>query len=89
MTALENVRGALQRCHGGTSYAFWRSDRALAALDEEALGYLAQVGLEAERNVPARELPYGAKRALELATTMALQPKLMLLDEPTAGYRAR
>jgi branched-chain amino acid transport system ATP-binding protein len=85
MSVLENVRGALQRCHGESSYAFWRSDRALAALDDAALSLLGQVGLEAQRDIPARELPYGAKRALELATTMALEPKLMLLDEPTAG----
>ncbi len=85
MTALENVRGALQRSRGPTSYAFWRSDRALSGLDDAAIGYLARVGLEAQRDTPARELPYGAKRALELATTMALEPKLMLLDEPTAG----
>ena len=85
MTALENVRGALQRRHGGGSYAFWRSDRTLSALDDAALSCLARVGLDAQRDIPACELPYGAKRALELATTMALEPKLMLLDEPTAG----
>lgn len=84
LTALENVRAALQRRHAPT-YNFWRSDRCLSALDDEAMSYLERVGLAAHAQVEARALAYGLKRALELATTMALQPKLLLLDEPIAG----
>jgi branched-chain amino acid transport system ATP-binding protein len=84
LTVLENVRVALQR-DLGSSYRFWSSERVLDALDGRAAEVLATVGLEAHRDVLAVELPYGRKRALELATTFALQPKLMLLDEPTQG----
>jgi branched-chain amino acid transport system ATP-binding protein len=84
MTALENVRVALQRTLG-TSFHFWRSERSLAALEGRAMELLAAVGLEAYRDTVTMELPYGRKRALELATTLALEPELMLLDEPTAG----
>jgi branched-chain amino acid transport system ATP-binding protein len=84
MTALENVRIALQRARGG-SFDFWRSERVLRAFDPRARELLAAVGLEGSANVPAGALPYGAKRALEIATTLALDPELMLLDEPTAG----
>jgi branched-chain amino acid transport system ATP-binding protein len=84
LTALENVRVALQR-RLGTSFHFWRSERTLAALDGRARELLAAVGLEAQAEVVAVELPYGRKRALEIATTLALEPEVMLLDEPTAG----
>jgi branched-chain amino acid transport system ATP-binding protein len=84
MTALENVRVALQRSLG-TSFHFWRSERSLAALDGRGMELLAAVGLEAYRDTITGELPYGRKRALELATTLALEPELMLLDEPTQG----
>jgi len=84
LTALENVRVALQRSLG-TSFHFWRSERTLEALDGRALELLAAVGLEAWRDTVTIELPYGRKRALELATTLALEPALMLLDEPTQG----
>jgi branched-chain amino acid transport system ATP-binding protein len=84
LSALENVRVALQRPIG-TSFHFWRSERTLEALDARALELLAAVGLEQYREVPAVELPYGRKRALELATTLALDPDLLLLDEPTQG----
>jgi len=84
LTALENVRIALQRFRSD-SYAFWRSDAALEALNGKARTFLAEVGLEADANRPAAELPYGRKRALELATTLALEPELLLLDEPTSG----
>ena len=84
LTVLENVRVALQRKRGG-SFRFWRSERILAALDARALELLAQVGLEAFADTPAAELAYGRKRALELATTLAQEPELMLLDEPTQG----
>lgn len=84
LTALENVRLALQRARGN-SYDFWRSDEALRVFDERARALLAEVGLSAYAEATAVELPYGRKRALEIATTLALEPKLMLLDEPTAG----
>ncbi len=84
LTALENVRVALQR-RLGTSFHFWRSERSLEVLDARAAELLAEVGLEAHRDTVTVELPYGRKRALELATTLALEPELMLLDEPTQG----
>jgi branched-chain amino acid transport system ATP-binding protein len=84
LTALENVRVALQR-NLGTYFQFWRSDRSLDALNPRAEELLADVGLLDQRDRTAVELPYGAKRALEIATTLALEPDLMLLDEPMAG----
>jgi branched-chain amino acid transport system ATP-binding protein len=84
LTVLENVRVALQR-RLGTSFYFWRSDKSLASLDERAMQLLAEVRLETSARTPAADLPYGRKRALELATTLALEPELMLLDEPTQG----
>ena len=84
LTVLENVRVALQRALG-TSFQFWRSGASLRVLDARARAVLAAVGLEAEAELPATRLPYGRKRALELATTLALEPELMLLDEPTQG----
>jgi branched-chain amino acid transport system ATP-binding protein len=84
LTVIENVRVALQR-RLGTSFHFWRSDRSLAALDDRALQLLAEVRLDPWAGAPAGDLSYGRKRALELATTLALEPDLMLLDEPTQG----
>jgi len=84
MTALENVRIALQRKRGN-SFDFWRSERVLGEFNEQAWELLDAVGLADFANVPAVELPYGRKRALEIATTLALDPKMLLLDEPTAG----
>jgi branched-chain amino acid transport system ATP-binding protein len=84
LTVLENVRVALQR-RLGTSFYFWRSDKTLASLDKRAMQLLAEVRLEAWARTTAADLPYGRKRALELATTLALEPELMLLDEPTQG----
>jgi branched-chain amino acid transport system ATP-binding protein len=84
LTVIENVRIALQRARGG-SFDFWRSKRVLRALDERATALIAEVGLSAYPHVLAVELPYGHKRALEIATTLALDPQLLLLDEPTAG----
>jgi branched-chain amino acid transport system ATP-binding protein len=84
LTVLENVRVALQRSLG-TSFYFWRSERSLANLDRRAMELLAEVHLENHARALAADLPYGRKRALELATTLALEPELMLLDEPTQG----
>jgi branched-chain amino acid transport system ATP-binding protein len=75
---------ALQRSLG-TSFYFWRSERSLANLDRRAMELLAEVHLENHARALAADLPYGRKRALELATTLALEPELMLLDEPTQG----
>ena len=84
LTVLENVRIALQSKRGG-SFEFWRSARALAALNDRAEELIDAVGLAGFSATPAVELPYGRKRALEIATTLALDPEMMLLDEPTAG----
>ena len=84
LTALENVRLALQRGLG-VSYHFWRSQKMLSDLDAQAVARLDQVGLKSYAHTRAVELPYGRKRALEIATTLGLEPELMLLDEPTQG----
>jgi len=84
LTVLENVRIALQRARGG-SFDFWRSKRVLHAFNDRTMALLADVGLVPFAQWPAIELPYGRKRALEIATTLALDPEMMLLDEPTAG----
>jgi branched-chain amino acid transport system ATP-binding protein len=84
LTVLENVRIALQR-HIGTAYHFWKSESTLHGLHDRARDLLREVGLEAEADRRAVELPYGRKRALEIATTIALEPELILLDEPTQG----
>jgi branched-chain amino acid transport system ATP-binding protein len=84
LTVLENVRVALQRSLG-TSFHFWRSGKSLAKLDRRANELLTEVRIEAWAHTLAADLPYGRKRALELATTLALDPALMLLDEPTQG----
>ena len=84
LTVLENVRIALQRKRGH-SFDFWRSQDVLTALDPQARTLIEAVGLAEFTGTPAIELPYGRKRALEIATTLALDPEMMLLDEPTAG----
>ena len=85
LTVLENVRIALQRRLRGDSFDWWRSDRCLARLDDEAMQLLQDLDLASLADLRAVELSYGRKRALELATTLALDPQLMLLDEPMAG----
>jgi branched-chain amino acid transport system ATP-binding protein len=87
LTVLENVRIALQRKRGG-SFDFWRSEAILATLDTRACELIDAVGLAAFTDTPAVALPYGRKRALEIATTLALEPEMMLLDEPTSGMAA-
>ncbi|MCO6187631.1 ABC transporter ATP-binding protein [Rhizobium sp. L1K21] len=87
LTALENVRLSLQK-RLNVSYQFWRSARVLASLNDEAMQRLDQVGLKRYADLHAVELPYGRKRALEIATTLGLEPELMLLDEPTQGMGA-
>ncbi len=84
LTVLENVRVALER-RLGTSFHFWRSGRSLRVLDDRAMELLRSVDLESLAGSVTAELPYGRKRALEIATTLALEPALMLLDEPTQG----
>ncbi|MGB6538482.1 MAG: ABC transporter ATP-binding protein [Xanthobacteraceae bacterium] len=87
MTVLENVRVALQRDYC-LPLNFWDSRKVLRELDHTARDLLAEVGLDAYSDRLAAELPYGGKRALELATTLALKPKVLLLDEPMAGLAA-
>ena len=84
LSVLENVRIALQRKRG-TSFDFWRSERVLDQLNARARELIDAVGLGEYETTAAGELPYGRKRALEIATTLALEPEMMLLDEPTAG----
>ena len=84
LTVLENVRVALQR-RLGTSFHFWRPERSLDSLNDRAVQLLDAVDLGKYAGLTAVELSYGRKRALEIATTLAMEPKLMLLDEPTQG----
>jgi branched-chain amino acid transport system ATP-binding protein len=84
MTVLENVRVALQR-KLNIAFQFWRSPRTLEVLDGRAVELLEAVDLAGFKDAITVELPYGRKRALEIATTLALDPELMLLDEPTQG----
>ena len=84
LTSLENVRIGLQR-ELGTSFHFWKSERSLEKLPARAHELLETVGLREYANTVTVELPYGRKRALEIATTLATEPELMLLDEPTQG----
>ncbi|MFO8046273.1 MAG: ABC transporter ATP-binding protein [Halomonas sp.] len=87
MTAMENVRVALQRPMG-TSFHFWKSERSLDHLNDRAIELLDEVGLREYADVLTVEMPYGRKRALEVATTLAMDPTMMLLDEPTQGMGA-
>jgi len=84
LTVLENVRIGLQR-NLGTSFHFWKSEATLAQLNARAMDLLEEVGLAEFASSLTVDLPYGRKRALEIATTLAMEPELMLLDEPTQG----
>ena len=84
LSVLENVRIGLQR-NMGTSFHFWKSEATLNQLNDRAMQLLAEVGLDEFAESITVDLPYGRKRALEIATTLAMDPELMLLDEPTQG----
>ena len=84
LTVLQNVRIGLQRALG-TSFHFWKSENSLSCLNDKAMQLLAEVDLREFADTITVDLPYGRKRALEIATTLAMEPELMLLDEPTQG----
>lgn len=84
LSTRENVRVALQR-QRGKSFDFWRSEKALDCYNDRVVELLETLGLADLADAQAGALPYGKKRALELATTIALDPQILLLDEPTAG----
>ncbi len=84
LTVLDNVRVALQRGLG-TSFHFWKKQSSLDVLNDRAMQLLERVGLVQFAHTHAGDMPYGRKRTLEIATTLAMDPELMLLDEPTAG----
>ena len=85
LSVLENVRVALQRKGSGSQFAFWKSEKSLDSLNGAALEILERVGLREFADIHAGALAYGRKRTLEIATTLAMDPEMMLLDEPTAG----
>jgi branched-chain amino acid transport system ATP-binding protein len=84
LTVMENVRIGLQRALGN-SFHFWTSERTLSRLNDRAMALLAEVDLTEFADTITVDLPYGRKRALEIATTLGMEPELMLLDEPTQG----
>ncbi len=84
LSVLQNVRIGLQR-QLGTSFHFWKSERSLSQLNDRAMALLAEVDLTEFADTITVDMPYGRKRALEIATTLAMAPEMMLLDEPTQG----
>jgi branched-chain amino acid transport system ATP-binding protein len=87
LTALENVRLACQAL-GKDSFRFLRSHKHFQKYEERAMEVLAEVGLAKRMFSPARTLPHGDQRKLELAMILAPNPEVLLLDEPTAGMAA-
>jgi branched-chain amino acid transport system ATP-binding protein len=83
-TTLENVALAAQ-ARAGTSFRFWARAAAETALNDRARAALVEVGLEHRASIPAGALAHGEKRALELAVALALEPRVLVLDEPMAG----
>jgi len=84
LTVMENVRIGPQRSLGN-SFHFWTSEKTLSRLNDRAMALLAEVDLTEFADTVTVDLPYGRKRALEIATTLGMEPELMLLDEPTQG----
>lgn len=84
MTTRQNLRVALMR-PSGLGWRAWVSDRTMGRFDDAAADIAAQVGLVDQMDLPASALPYGRKRALELGMALALDPDVLLLDEPLAG----
>jgi branched-chain amino acid transport system ATP-binding protein len=84
LTVMQNVRIGLQR-QLGTTFHFWKSEQSLDLLNDRAMALLAEVDLTGFADTITADMPYGRKRALEIATTLAMEPELMLLDEPTQG----
>lgn len=83
-SVIGNIRLALQT-RRGNNFDFYRSDKILSTYNDEAFHLANMFALDSEAKVPAGALPYGKRRALELATTFAMNPDLLLLDEPTSG----
>jgi branched-chain amino acid transport system ATP-binding protein len=86
LTVCENVQMALLS-HAGQVFRFWRAARERHR--DEALALLADVGMQAQADRPARELAYGDVKRVELAIALANRPRLLLMDEPTAGMAPR
>lgn len=84
LSAREHVELALQGA-SGLGWRFWRSATLMRRYSDRARELLTMVGLADLAEIPADALAYGRKRALELAIALALDPKVLLLDEPTAG----
>jgi branched-chain amino acid transport system ATP-binding protein len=87
LTVLENIRLACQAL-GRHNFRFFQSHRRFSQYEERAWEVIRQVGLEDAALMPARTLPHGDQRKLELGIILAADPEVLLLDEPTAGMAA-